>query len=56
MTIVCFDPESTLGPELWIEIADHFDIPELKRTTRDEPYEIALMKMRRSALESHNIR
>ncbi len=56
MTIVCFDLEGTLAPELWIEIANHFDIPELKRTTRDEPDENALMKMRLSALESHNIR
>lgn len=55
MTIVCFDLEGTLAPELWIEIANHFDIPELRRTTRDEPDENKLMSMRLESLAKNGI-
>jgi len=56
MTIVCFDLEGTLAPELWIEIATHFGVEELRKTTRDEPDENALMKMRIDALKKHSIK
>ena len=55
MKIVCFDLEGTLAPELWIEIANHFDVPELKRTTRDEPDEDKLMTMRLNSLAKNDI-
>ncbi len=55
MKIVCFDLEGTLAPELWVEIAIHFDIPELKRTTRDEPDEDKLMEARLKLLSDHEV-
>jgi phosphoserine/homoserine phosphotransferase len=56
MKIVCFDLEGTLAPELWVEIAEHFKLPELKITTRDEPDENKLMKARLQTLKSNNVR
>ena len=37
MEIVCLDLEGVLVPEIWIAFAEETKIPELKRTTRDEP-------------------
>ena len=37
MDIVCLDSEGVLVPEIWIAFAEETGIPELKRTTRDEP-------------------
>ena len=37
MKIVCLDMEGVLTPEIWIAFADEIGIPELRRTTRDEP-------------------
>ena len=46
MNIVCFDMEGTLTPEIWIAFAEAVGIPELKRTTKDEPDYDKLMQMR----------
>ena len=44
MRIVCLDLEGVLVPEIWIEFAERTGIPELRRTTRDEPNYDTLMK------------
>ena len=44
MEIVCLDLEGVLVPEIWIAFAEETGIPELKRTTRDEPDYDKLMK------------
>jgi phosphoserine/homoserine phosphotransferase len=44
--IVCLDLEGVLVPEIWIEFAERTGIPELRRTTRDEPDYDTLMKYR----------
>ena len=44
MNIVCLDLEGVLVPEIWIAFAKASNIPELKRTTRDEPDYDKLMK------------
>ena len=46
MNIVCLDMEGVLVPEIWIEVAEASGIPELTRTTRDEPDYDKLMKWR----------
>ena len=46
MRIVCLDLEGVLVPEIWIEFAERSGIPELRRTTRDEPNYDTLMKYR----------
>ncbi|MFZ2855404.1 MAG: bifunctional phosphoserine phosphatase/homoserine phosphotransferase ThrH [Rhodocyclaceae bacterium] len=46
MQIVCLDLEGVLVPEIWIEFAERTGIPELRRTTRDEPDYDKLMKYR----------
>ena len=46
MNIVCLDLEGVLVPEIWIAFAEASGIPELKRTTRDEPDYDKLMKYR----------
>ena len=46
MNIVCLDLEGVLVPEIWIAFAEASGIPELKRTTRDEPDYNKLMKWR----------
>ena len=46
MTIVCLDMESVLTPEIWIAFSEASGIPELRRTTRDEPDYDKLMKFR----------
>ena len=46
MNIVCLDLEGVLVPEIWIAFAEACGVPELKRTTRDEPDYDKLMKFR----------
>jgi len=46
MNIVCLDMEGVLVPEIWIAFAEESGIPELRRTTRDEPDYDKLMKYR----------
>lgn len=53
MNIVCFDMEGVLTPEIWIEFSKESGIPELKRTTRDEPDYDKLMKYRMKILDEH---
>ena len=50
MRIVCLDLEGVLVPEIWIEFAERTGIPELRRTTRDEPNYDTLMKYRLNIL------
>ena len=50
MEIVCLDLEGVLVPEIWIAFAEETGIPELKRTTRDEPDYDKLMKYRLNIL------
>jgi phosphoserine/homoserine phosphotransferase len=53
--IVCLDLEGVLVPEIWIEFAGRTGIPELRRTTRDEPDYDALMKYRLDILAKHRL-
>lgn len=55
MNIVCLDLEGVLVPEIWIEFAKESGIPELKRTTRDEPDYDKLMKWRLEILKEHGL-
>ncbi len=55
MNIVCLDLEGVLVPEIWIAFAEEAGIPELKRTTRDEPDYDKLMKWRLSILKEHGL-
>ena len=55
MNIVCLDMEGVLTPEIWIEFANATGIPELKRTTRDEPDYDKLMKYRMKILKEHGL-
>ena len=55
MNIVCLDMEGVLVPEIWIEFAKESGIPELKRTTRDEPDYDKLMKYRMNILREHGL-
>ena len=55
MNIVCLDLEGVLVPEIWIAFAEASGIPELKRTTRDEPDYDKLMKWRLSILKEHGL-
>ena len=55
MEIVCLDLEGVLVPEIWIAFAEETGIPELKRTTRDEPDYDKLMKYRLNILKEHGI-
>ena len=55
MFIVCFDMESVLTPEIWIEFSKVSGIPELCRTTRDEPDYDKLMRWRLSILKEHRL-
>ena len=55
MNIVCLDMEGVLVPEIWIEFAKESGIPELKRTTRDEPDYDKLMKWRMGILREHGL-
>ena len=50
MNVVCLDMEGVLVPEIWIAFAEASGIPELKRTTRDEPDYNKLMNWRLGVL------
>jgi phosphoserine / homoserine phosphotransferase len=53
--IVCLDLEGVLVPEIWIEFSERTGIPELRRTTRDEPDYDKLMKYRLGLLKQHKL-
>ena len=55
MEIVCLDLEGVLVPEIWVAFAQVSGIPELKRTTREEPDYGKLMKWRLDILKEHNL-
>lgn len=55
MIITCLDLEGVLVPEIWIAFADAVGIPELRRTTRDEPDYDKLMKFRIDILKKNNL-
>ncbi|MBQ7503991.1 MAG: bifunctional phosphoserine phosphatase/homoserine phosphotransferase ThrH [Ruminococcus sp.] len=55
MYIVCLDMEGVLVPEIWIAFADATGIPELKKTTRDEPDYDKLMNYRLNILKEHGL-
>ena len=55
MDIVCLDLEGVLVPEIWIAFAEASGIPELKRTTRDEPDYDKLMNWRLEILKEHGL-
>ena len=55
MNIVCLDMEGVLVPEIWIAFAEASGIPELKRTTRDEPDYDKLMQFRLAILKEHGL-
>ncbi len=55
MHIVCLDLEGVLVPEIWIAFAEASGIPELKRTTRDEPDYDKLMNYRIAILKEHGL-
>jgi phosphoserine / homoserine phosphotransferase len=53
--LVCLDLEGVLVPEIWIEFSERTGIPELRRTTRDEPDYDKLMKFRLDLLARHKL-
>ena len=53
MNVVCLDMEGVLVPEIWIAFAEESGIPELRRTTRDEPDYDKLMQYRIDILKEH---
>ena len=55
MFVTCLDLEGVLVPEIWIAFADAVGIPELRRTTRDEPDYDKLMKYRINILKEHGL-
>ena len=55
-TIVTLDLEGVLVPEIWIAVAERTGIPELRRTTRDEPDYDVLMKYRLAILAEHGLK
>ncbi len=55
MNIVCLDMEGVLVPEIWIAFAEATGIPELRRTTRDEPDYDKLMHYRLDILNAHGL-
>ena len=55
MEIVCLDLEGVLVPEIWIAFAEASGIPELKKTTRDEPDYAKLMNYRLNILKEHGL-
>ena len=55
MYITCLDVEGVLVPEIWIAFAEASGIPELKKTTRDEPDYDKLMKWRLGVLKEHGL-
>jgi len=55
MTITCLDLEGVLVPEIWIAFAEASGIPELRKTTRDEPDYNKLMNYRLAILKEHGL-
>ncbi len=55
MIIACLDLEGVLVPEVWINVAERSGIPELRRTTRDEPDYDKLMRRRLEILDAHGL-
>ena len=55
MNIVCLDMEGVLVPEIWIAFSEASGIPELRRTTRDEPDYDKLMRYRLGILKEHGL-
>lgn len=55
MKLICLDLEGVLVPEIWVAFAEASKIPELKKTTRDEPDYDKLMRWRLSVLKEHGI-
>lgn len=55
MNIVCLDMEGVLVPEIWIAFSEASGIPELRRTTRDEPDYNKLMNFRLGLLKEHGL-
>ena len=55
MNMICFDLEGVLVPEIWIAFSEVSGIPELRRTTRDEPDYDVLMKWRLGILREHGL-
>ena len=56
MQVICLDLEGVLVPEIWIEFSKRTNIPELARTTRDEPDYDKLMKFRLGLLAQHRLK
>ena len=56
MYITCLDMEGVLVPEIWIAFSKESGIPELKKTTRDEPDYDKLMKWRLGILKEHGLK
>ena len=56
MNIVCLDLEGVLVPEIWIAFSEESGIPELRRTTRDEPDYDKLMRWRLGILQAHGLK
>lgn len=55
MKLICLDLEGVLVPEIWVAFAEASRIPELKKTTRDEPDYDKLMRWRLSVLKEHGL-
>ena len=55
VNVVCLDMEGVLVPEIWIAFSEATGIPELRRTTRDEPDYDKLMKYRLAILKEHGL-
>lgn len=55
MDITCLDLEGVLVPEIWIAFSEVSGIPELRRTTRDEPNYDKLMNWRMGILREHGL-
>ena len=56
MVVACLDLEGVLVPEIWINVGERTSIPELRRTTRDEPNYDVLMRQRIEILDRHGLR
>ena len=56
MNVVCLDMEGVLVPEIWIAFSEESGIPELRRTTRDEPDYDKLMHWRIGVLREHGLK
>ena len=55
MKLICLDLEGVLVPEIWVAFAEASKIPELKKSTRDEPDYDKLMRWRLSVLKEHGL-